>query len=298
MIRKGLMIAAGALCLAGAAFLVYLIVRPSGERGPELPPVRMRLARRLAPEAVRDMRGKLPPTFGAAVLLQFQGHRNALDLRKIVREEIEGSGALQLKELDQVVAARESSKGLEDRAREWAEGLLASALGKPAPKADVRVTEALRAAKLDGYVGALVSFLEDSPDAEKLDLTLYALDPEGREVFRKAYTAQIRKSFLDLEYYRLSVAQVSWVWRLLLWAVAVVALPVVTFFAPRAAIRSQVNGWILAALAAYTVLDGVAALALMGFAIPGAFSLLVLLLALGLGGFYNWAIFTEIKDLS
>jgi hypothetical protein len=298
MVRKAFLIAAGVLCLAVAAFLVFLMFRPSGEKGPELPPVRMRLAKRLVPEAVRDMRGKLPPTFAGAVLLQFQGHRQALDVRKLVRQEIEGSGALRLGEIEQVVAARESSKGLEDRARDYVNGLLASALGKEPPRPDERVSEALRAAKLDGYVGAVVSFLEDSHEAERLDLTLYALDADGREVFRKAYLSEIRKSVFDLEYYRLSLAGLGTFWRLIAWVLVVLVVPVITFFAPRAAIRSESNGRILAALAIYTAFDGLAALALLGFEISGFFSFLALVLSLGLGGFYNWAIFTEIKDLT
>jgi len=297
MVRKGFLIAAGALCLAAAVFLVYLMVRSPRESGPELPPVRMRLARRLVPEAVRELRAKLPPTFAGAVLLQFQGHRSALDVRKLVRDEIEKSGALRLQELEEVVTRRAESKGLEEKAREWVDGLLAAALGKEPPRPDARVSEALRAAKLDGTIGAVVSFLEDDPGEERLDIAFYATDPDGREVFRKTWSAGIRKSLFDLEYYRLSLEELGAVWRLLLWLLAALVAPVLTFFVGRAAIRTENNAWVFSALALYTAFDGFAALALLGFAVSGPVAFLLLLASLGLGGFYNWAVFTEIKDL-
>jgi hypothetical protein len=297
MIRKGFLIAAGVLCLAGAGFLVYLMARSPRESGPELPPVRMRLAKRLVPEAVRELRAKLPPTFAGAVLLQFQGHRSALDVRKMVRDEIEKSGALRLRELEEVVAQRKESKGLEVKAREWADSLLAAALGKEPPRPDERVSEALRAAKLDGYVGANVFFLEDDAREERLDIVFYANDPDGREIFRNAWSTSIRKSLFDIEYYRLSLAEIGSIWRILLWLVAALVAPVLTFFVGSAALRTENNAWIFTALAAYTAFDGFVALALLGFTLSGPVAFFLLLASLGLGGFYNWAMFTEIKDL-
>jgi hypothetical protein len=60
--------------------------------------------------------------------------------------------------------------------------------------------------------------------------------------------------------------------------------------------KTDSNGAILSALVGYTVVDGIVAMALMGFAIAGFFTFLILLFALALAGFYNYGIFTEIKD--
>lgn len=295
MVKKGFLIAAGALCFVAAGYLFFLMVRAPKDYGPELPPVRMRLAEKLVPAAVGDMRGKLPPTFFRAVLLQFEGHRNAHDVRKMAEDRIVGGKILRLRSFEEIADEAEAPEGFLDKAKDFAE-TVAGKLGLDVPSPDDKVKEAVKKAGVDGFVGAHVEFLEDSPREERLDITFYATNVDGREVFRERYTRIIAKSVFDLEYYRLSLAEMGLGWRLLIWIVITLCLPVVTWFVPVRVMKKESNGAILGALAAYTALDGVAALALMGFAVTGFLSFLALVLALGLGGVYNYGMFTEIRD--
>ncbi|GEM_PF-2626523 len=295
MIKKGFLIAAGVLCFVLAGYLIYRIARPSGEYGPELTPLRMRLAEDLVPQAVKDFRGQLPPEFFEVVLLQFQGHRNAVDIRKMVEEQIRRDKALHMNTMEEVAEKAEDAEGMLDKVKGFTKGL-AEKVGIGVPEPGDEVKKAAKEAGIDGYVGAEVFFQEGSPDEEFLRITLYANDVEGKEIRRKDYEASLDKSIFDLTYYRVKVRELGVGWKLLIWIVFTLALPVATFFIPAKAIKSESNGAVLAALVGYTALDGLVALALLGFSIGGFFSFLFLLCALGLGGFYNWGMFTEIRD--
>ncbi|MHC5035708.1 MAG: hypothetical protein ACYTHM_00195 [Planctomycetota bacterium] len=295
MIKKGFLIAAGILCLVLAGYLIYRMVRPSDDYGPELPPVRMRLAETVVPRAVGSMRSQLPPDFFHAVLLHFEGHRNAHDIRKMVEDQIVDQKKLRLHDFEEIVREEEESEGWLAKGKSILSNVAAS-LGLEKPTPDSKMKKVMNAAGVQGFVGGKVDFTEDSPKEERLALTLYATDAEGKRIWSETYEESIRKSLLDMEYYRIKLDEIGVGWKLLMWLVFTLALPVLTFFIPVKVMKSESNGAILAALVGYTVLDGVVVLALMGFMIGGFFSFLVLLIALTLSAVYNYGIFTEIKD--
>jgi hypothetical protein len=298
MIKKGFMIAAGVLCFTVAGYLIYRMVQPSGDYEAQLPPVRMRLAEKLVPRAVGDMRGRLPSTYFGAVLLQFKGHRNAHDLRKLVEDEIVDNKILRLKNLEEVAEEKKESMGWLVKGKTFLQDW-ASTMGIAAPQdPGDEVKAALRSAKIDGFVGGKVDFLENSSSEERLELTLYATDVEGKEVFRETYKETIARSLADLEYYRIKLGEIGVFWRLLFWIVFTLALPVATFFLPVRAMKTESNGVIFGTLAAYTAADILAALAVMGFAISGVLSFFALVVGAVLAAVYNYGMFTEIKDLT
>jgi hypothetical protein len=172
-------------------------------------------------------------------------------------------------------------------------------MGIAAPKdPGDEVKEALRSAKIDGFVGGKVDFLESSASEERLELTLYATDVDGKEVFRETYKETIAKSLLDLEYYRIQLGEIGIFWRLLFWIVFTLALPVTTYFLPVKAMKTESNGVIFGALAGYTAADILAALAVLGFAVTGVLSFFALVVGAVLAAIYNYGMFTEIRDLT
>jgi len=295
-VKKGFLIAAGVLCFVLAAYLVYRMFSGPKEYGPELPPARMRLAEKLVPEALRDMRGTPPKTYFNAVLLHFEGHRNAFDVRKMVEDEITSKKILFLMDLEDVAEKAEDSEGWLEKAKGYAQKLIGESVGVKAPTPDEKIKEAAKAAKMNGWLWGKVDFEENSTEEERFELTLIATDVEGKQVFKETYVERMKKSLFDIEYYRIKLSEMGMGWKLLIWLVCTLGLPVVTFFVPAKVLKMDSNGAILGALVAYTVVDGAVALALMGFAVSGVLSFLVLLVSLVLAGVYNYGIFTEIKD--
>jgi len=296
MVKRGFLIAAGVLCFVLAGYFIYLMVRPSGDYGPELPPVRMQLAEACVPRAVGEVRSRLPGTFFGAVLLHFQGHRNAHDIRKMVEDEFVKSKKLRLYELEELAEQeKEESESWLQKGKDWL-GRFTGTLGMSETKPPDRMKKVLETAGVHGFVGAEVNFIEDSSSEERLDLTIFVKDLDGKQLFRETYTESMKKSLFDLEYYRIKIAEIGMGWKLLMWLVFTLALPVVTFFVPAKAMKTESNGVIMGSLVGYTVADGFMALALMGFAVGGILSFFLLLVSLGLAGVYNYGIFTEIKD--
>ncbi|MHC4777870.1 MAG: hypothetical protein ACYTFG_04745 [Planctomycetota bacterium] len=296
MVKRGFLIAAGVLCFVLAGYIVWIMFSPSEEYGPELPPVRMRLAEKIVPRALGDMRGKLPPTYFRAVLLQFEGHRNAHDVRKMVEDEVVKGKILNLKDLEEVAEDKDASEGWLEKAKAYATKLIGESVGIDPPTPDEKIRETVKAAGMDGFVWGKVHFVEDSASEERLELTLFATDVTGKKVFESEYSEAMNKSLFDLEYYRIKLSEMGMGWKLLIWLVFTLGLPVVTFFVPAKVLKLDSNGAVLAALVGYTVVDGLVAIALMGFAVSGILSFFVLLVSLVLAGVYNYGIFTEIKD--
>ncbi|MHC4599621.1 MAG: hypothetical protein ACYS47_11500 [Planctomycetota bacterium] len=296
MVRKGFLIAAGVLCFVLAAYLVYRMFSGPKEYGPKLSPIQMRLTENLVPDALGDMRTRLPKEYFRAVLLPFGGDNTAHHVRKIVKSEIVREKHLFLQDLEEVTEEEEDSEGWTKKVTNYVKKLIGESVGSEVLKKEEKIHKAAKAAKMHGLVTGDVDFNRELAGEARLDLTLVATDAEGKQVFKKTYTERMRKSLFDLEYYRIKVGEMGVGWKLLIWVVLTLGLPVVTFFIPAKAMKSDSNGAILAALVGYTVADGIAAMALMGFAISGFFSFLILLVALVLAGIYNYGIFTEIKD--
>jgi hypothetical protein len=167
MVRKGFLIAAGVLCFVLAAYIVFRMFSGPKEYGPELPPARMRLAERLVPNALGDMRGKLPKTYFNAVLLQFEGHRNALDVRKMVEDEIVRKKILFLMDLEDVAEEAEDSEGWLEKAKGYAQKLIGESMGVKPVSPDEKIKEAAKKAKMNGWLWGKVDFEEESGDEER-----------------------------------------------------------------------------------------------------------------------------------
>ncbi len=303
MTKRIFMISAGVLCLAVAVFIFILIFSGKSEEEPRMDELKLSMTAALAKKAVADMRGKLPPEFDGAVLLHFQGHRHAIDVERIVKQEIEITGAFKLRDFDdfkeKVKKEKEGStlsnwldkvKGaFSDLAGESA---YEKVFGKELPSNE------LKEIGIDGLIGGRVAIAEgaQAEDRELVRLTLWVRETlKGREIFEESYSEEVEKSLFNIVYYRHRMDQIGWGWKLVIWFSIAILLPLATFFIPAKLLKLESNKANMAMLVSYTIVDLGTALALMGFMLSG-FGAVILLAAAALSGVYNYGILTEIQD--
>ncbi len=274
-----------ALGLVGAAVLALLgtigyRLLATGPEPPKLPPLERLLADRAVAVAVEEL--KIPKDLDTVALPPLDGALGP-EVTKIVRARLEEAGRVKLTE---AASLKRDHPGLS----RFIDGVFGGAAGRWADKQwkDAGVHAFLRgdaaAADRDGRTVLTVSLrLEDSASGE---------------VLARAERAEaIRRSLLDLDYYRLAVSGIGSGWRLLGWLAIALGLPLVTYPLAKRLLEKERNAVNVATWLGYSVADMGAALALTGFATPGLLGTVTLLLALGLSLFYNYGILTEIEDL-
>jgi hypothetical protein len=303
MVKKIFLISAGILCLVIAIVLIIHIFSGPSEPEPRMDELKLRLGYRLAGRAVADMRAKLPPTFDGAVLVHFQGHRFALDMERIIKEEIELRQALKLRDFEEFKqkVQEEKEKSTLSRWLDKVKDVFSDVAGQETHDkifGTEMPADELKEVGIDGLVGGDVYIAEgmSAKDKELIRLTLWVRERmAGKKIFEETYVEELEKSWFNLEYYRFQMDELGWGWKVIIFLTFTILFPLATFFIPAKLLRFESNKVNMAMLVAYTILDLGLALFLMGFVLSGG-AVLVLLLALVIAGVYNYGILTEIED--
>lgn len=159
------------------------------------------------------------------------------------------------------------------------------------------VDDRWKAAGVHGFVRGSAVYV-DRDGATALALKVRVEDSgSGATLVQQESTQDIVRSIFKIDYYRLTIDEMSAGWRMLLWLVALLLLPLCCYPLAAKGLAAGRNSANLALWLGFTFVNMVFASALMGFRMPGFFGAFGMLIALALALFYNYGILTEIDDL-
>jgi hypothetical protein len=278
MIPKIVLGAIVAAVLGVASWATYVYIVPQ-EEPPDLTPIQWVLAERAVEQWGAGL--KLPKNVNTVTEPFLRGDKGP-DLAKLLKPEMENRKLI-LKDANSI-------RSEYPEIARWFETIVGNEAGKWADqrwqKAGVQALVRGRAQFLDRdnhTICELEVVIEDSVT--------------GKVYSTQTLTPSIERSLFNLDYYRLSVAEWGVGSRIFLWIVFLIGLPVACYPLAVRFLKKGSNGANLALLAGLTFADMFLVFALSGFYAPGLFGGAGLLIALGLSGFYNYGMLTEIDDL-
>jgi hypothetical protein len=146
--------------------------------------------------------------------------------------------------------------------------------------------------------GEVPNLMQDENEA-KIEMIVRAADVKMQEpVFIQEYAQNIQKHATSLRYMGTKMTETSFGLKLFLWLLFTVFLPVATFFIPKRIFAKESNFLNFALLLSYTLLSFLFAFILAGFRVTGFWNSLLLILALGLSGTYNYFALSLIEKYS
>lgn len=256
--------------VVSAAYMGWQHLGPSK---PEAGPLRKRIADRVIPcvvEDIRNTRGDISDT----VLLHLQGDPTDYITNQL-RRFIEHNGVLDLR--DRTVAEKAYDLlHLKHRVCDLTEDAVehARAIGCPA------------------VLFGRVNVFESYPKGARLDMEINLVDVSTNQVvFSRRYAEETgEETALQAAVPSTDGGAATWLHRLLAWVIAALLLPVFTISFIRAMLRKESNAVTIAVLAAYTLADAVLLYVLVGLKWGSIWSLTILAVSTVVAFLYNMRI--------
>jgi hypothetical protein len=269
-----------AVVLGIASYATYVYLVPQ-EEPPDLTPIQWVLAKRAVEDWGANLnlpKNKKLDTVTAPIL---EGDKGP-DLAKILKPE--------LLERNLTLATASSLKSDNPEMTRWFETVFGNEAGQ---WADARWQKA----GVQAFVRGRADFLDvENHDVLRLEVRIED-SVTGASINAQVIETKIERSLFNLDYYRLSVAEVGVGWRIFLWIVVLLGLPLLIYPVAEKALKKGSNASNVSLWLGLTLADMLLVFALSGFYSPGFFGGIGLLLALALTLFYNYGILTEIDDL-
>ncbi len=262
----------GAVALVG--YMAWLGWDYFGPQRPVVGPMRLEVARQLAPDVVADLRKARGDVRTVAVLHLANDPSDVLTAG--LRTEIQESGILDVCDTTFMEKVRD---GL--RLRQPGCANLAAAL------------EEGRSLGVQGVIFGQVNVFESFGGEAKLDVDLRLADVAGRRILlERRYTKGLGGGIFTAANVQEEVLKITPFKRLLAWAVIVLLLPVFTISFIRAMVRRESNRVNAGVLVVYTAVDIILAYLMVGAALVGWASVIIFLIAAAAALGYNVYIMT------
>ncbi len=273
----GMLVTPVAIGLLGASLVVgaYQLIGPPGT---DLGFLRRVLAERLSTDAASDL--PVRENVATVGVLDLEGDPDGF-VTQLLRETVSDSGTYEV--LEEPFFRQLVSEFRNDEA--------------PVTRLDDAVSAARRLG-VDAVIFGAVQEFSSSEDGAAVRLELRMADREsGQAVFARSYADTLGGSTVGTAYWRARLADSSKGFRMLVWVLFVLFLPLATVTLIRQLTAEESNAVNLGMLAAYTLADLLVAMALTGFWFPSLWTGLTLLLGFAGSGYYNFRIATAIDDL-
>jgi len=136
--------------------------------------------------------------------------------------------------------------------------------------------------------GEVSSLMQDQKAAKVEMIVRAAAVRSGEALFIKDYGDRVIKRSTSMRYIKAKMSDAPFGWKLFIWLLFTIFLPIATFFIPKRVLREESNFFNFALLLGYTLLNFLFAFILSGFRVSGFWNSLFLIIALGLSGTYNF----------